>query len=61
MSRRWSHESGDSWSKWGRAESLIDEAWKRRQARWFAAQVWVWSVVIGGYAALALLFLGRHP
>jgi len=60
VTRRYAHEAGDTWSKWGDPAYIAGLDYERRERRWFAATVWTWAVAIGAWAAI-LVYIGGKP
>lgn len=56
ITRRWSHEAGDTWSKWGDPAYVAGLAYERRARRWYAATVWTWAIALGAWAGIIVSF-----
>lgn len=50
ITRRYAHEAGESWSKWGDPAGL---AYERHEWRWFVATIWTWAVTLGAWVGIA--------
>lgn len=60
VTRRWSHEAGDTWSKWGDPAYVAGLAYERRERRIFAVTVWIWAIAIGAMIGIAVALATLH-